>query len=302
MIMRIFVITETTKATAELCSGARDTGAEVSLVSIGGTNIVEKAADRVYLISPPEGSLYEDAFGTVLALISREHPDAVYFEPTRRLKVISGRLAASLKTSAIIDVMDFAADGYTTTMYFGGVAMRKQRPVQGTAIYTVGSGTFEVTEGNGINETVTLDFIAPTQGVKLLATEQLPPQDVDLTAAKRVVCVGRGIAHEEDLTMIRQLCVAMGAELGCTRPITENEGWLPRELYVGISGVTLKPDVYMGIGLSGQMQHTVGVNRSKVFVAINKDKNAPIFQQADYGLIADLYAVVPEITTALAQV
>jgi electron transfer flavoprotein alpha subunit len=299
--MKILVITENIKATSELCSGARGMGTEVGLVSIGGMNIIDNVADRVYLITPPADNLYESAFKTILALVRQEQPNALFIEPTCRLKVISGRLAANLGTSVITDIMGFEDDGYTTTMYFGGAAMRKQRPVRGVAIYTVAPGTFETIHNSGTNEVVSLDFISPSYGVKVLSTEQLPVQDVDLTAAKRVVGVGRGIAHEKDLAMIRTFCETIGAELGCTRPITENEGWLPREFYIGISGVTLKPDIYMGIGISGQMQHTVGINRSKVFIAINKDKNAPIFKQVDYGLIADLYAVLPEITSALMQ-
>jgi electron transfer flavoprotein alpha subunit len=299
--MKIFVITENAKATDELCSGARYRADEVALISLNATNILENAADTIYAIAVPQGAMYEDAFGTILDIIRQQQPDALYIEPTRRLKVISGRLAAALGTSAVTDVMSFEADGYATSMYFGGVAMRRQSPTATTAIFTIASGTFEAGGATGANQTVALDFLAPSCAGKLLSSEQLPPQEVDLTAAKRVIAVGRGSVAEADLQMIYDLGKAIGAELGCTRPITENEGWLPRELYIGISGVSCKPDLYIGIGLSGQMQHTVGVNRSRVFCAINKDKNAPIFKQADYGLVADLYAAVPRLTAGLAQ-
>jgi electron transfer flavoprotein alpha subunit len=296
--MKTFVITEYAKATRELCSGARSLGDEVALISIDRSNMVDGVADIVYAITLPEGSIYEDAFDTIRELVDQKKPDRVFFEPTRRLKIISGRLAASFHTSTVTDVIEFE-DGYAKTRFFGGVAVRKSKPVQMPALYTLSSGTFEEDSLNGANQMVELDFITPVLGARLLSTEDLPPQEVDLTEAKRVVGVGRGIAAEEDLDMIRDLCGAINAELGCTRPVTESEGWLPKELYIGISGVTLKPDIYLGIGLSGQMQHTVGVNRARVFMAINKDKNAPVFNQSDYGLIADLYDVVPAITQAL---
>jgi electron transfer flavoprotein alpha subunit len=101
--------------------------------------------------------------------------------------------------------------------------------------------------------------------------------------------------------MIEELAAVMGAEVGCTRPIAEEEKWLPREVYIGVSGVILAPEVYLGIGLSGQVQHTVGINRAKLIFAINKDKNAPIFKQADYGIVADLYKIVPALTVALSS-
>ena len=89
------------------------------------------------------------------------------------------------------------------------------------------------------------------------------------------------------------------AEIGCTRPLAEGLDWYPRERYIGVSGAFIKPDLYMGIGVSGQVQHTVGVTDSRVIVAINKDKNAAIFHQADYGIVGDLYAFLPAFISAL---
>ena len=95
--------------------------------------------------------------------------------------------------------------------------------------------------------------------------------------------------------MVRQLAAAIGGEVGCSRPIAEGEKWMPKENYIGVSGLMLAPEVYIALGISGQVQHMVGCNRAKVMIAVNKDKNAPIFQQADYGIVADLYKVVPAL-------
>jgi electron transfer flavoprotein alpha subunit len=112
------------------------------------------------------------------------------------------------------------------------------------------------------------------------------------------VGVGRGVAKKEDLTLGEGLAEALGAELGCTRGIGDY-GWLSEERVIGLSGAKTKPDLYVAVGVSGQIQHTVGISSAKLIVAINKDKNAPIFRLADYGIIGDLYQVVPALIERL---
>ena len=126
-------------------------------------------------------------------------------------------------------------------------------------------------------------------------------ETVNLPAAKRVVGVGRGFAAQGDLDLARELATALGAELACSRPVAEGLGWLPTERYVGVSGATIRPDLYLAVGISGQVQHMAGVNHAKVIVAINRDKNAPVFAQADLGVVADLYDVLPALTKALSH-
>ncbi|WP_226963138.1 FAD-binding protein [Sutterella seckii] len=113
------------------------------------------------------------------------------------------------------------------------------------------------------------------------------------------VGVGRGIAKEADLALADALAKAIGAEVGCSRPIAEGEHWMERERYIGVSGVLLKGDVYVALGISGQIQHMVGVNDCGTIIAVNKDKNAPIFNYCDYGIVGDIYKVLPELTKAL---
>lgn len=299
--MKALILTEDQKASRELCAGARTLADEVALISIGGANISEDIADRILTITPPDGSLFEDAFETVAALVTGEQPDLVLFQPTRRVKVIAGRLAARLGMSVITEVTALSPDGEASSMYFGGAAVRQQRPVAGPALYAVNPGAFDAGEPSGANTVVEVAFVSPAQPLNRIGSEPLPRQSVDLTAAKRVVAIGRGLASKDDLPLVRDFSESLNAELGCSRPIAETEGWLPRSLYIGVSGVTLKPELYLGVGISGQMQHTVGVNKAKVFAAINKDKNAPIFTQTDIGLIGDLYTVLPQLTQHFAQ-
>jgi electron transfer flavoprotein alpha subunit len=120
---------------------------------------------------------------------------------------------------------------------------------------------------------------------------------LDLSAAELIVAVGRGIKEAENIALIQELATAMGAELAASRPICD-AGWLPMERQVGSSGQTVGPKLYVAIGISGAIQHLVGMKGSRTIVAINKDPNAPIFEVADYGIVGDLFQVVPELIEA----
>ena len=122
-------------------------------------------------------------------------------------------------------------------------------------------------------------------------------QTVDLSAAPVIVSVGRGIGEQENIGIVEELAKALGAELAASRPICDN-GWLPMERQVGSSGQTVAPKVYLAVGISGAIQHLVGMKGSKTVIAINKDANAPIFEVADYGIVGDLFEVVPALTKA----
>ena len=120
-------------------------------------------------------------------------------------------------------------------------------------------------------------------------------RSVDLSAADVIVSVGRGIKDKENLSVVEDLAKALGAELAASRPICDN-GWLPMERQVGSSGQTVAPKIYFAVGISGAIQHLVGMKGSKTIVAINKDESAPIFESADYGVVGDLFEIVPALT------
>ncbi len=294
--MTVFVIAENAAAATALCAGARTFGGEVALVSLSPATAIAGIADVVYTIDVPADAVVESAAATVAGLVAEKAPEYVLVEPTRRMKVIAAKVAAKLGTSVITDVKSIE-NGTASNLFFGGVAVRKVKATGATTVVTCGN-IFGEAVASGTDTMEAVPYVADGS-VKLRKREALPPASVDLTAAKHIVAAGRGFTAEEDLQLGRDLAAKVGGELGCTRPLTEVVTWMPREAYIGVSGLMLSPDVYIGVGLSGQMQHMVGVNSAKTIFAINKDKNAPIFDQADYGLVGDLKAVLPDIIAKL---
>lgn len=150
-------------------------------------------------------------------------------------------------------------------------------------------------------ERATLDVVLPAYPFRRVSMEPKAPRGVDLEAADRIVSVGKGLQKKEDLALIEGLAATLGAAVGCTRPLAAESGWLSDAHWVGLTGHRVRPTLYIAVGISGAAQHLVGMRDSKVVVAINKDPNAPIFQQADFQVVGDLYTIVPELTRRLAS-
>ncbi|HIT51579.1 MAG TPA: electron transfer flavoprotein subunit alpha/FixB family protein [Candidatus Aveggerthella excrementigallinarum] len=294
--MKALVIAEHADAARELCAGARTMADEVVAISFGDT-VEPGVSDRIARISVPEGAVLDDAADTVVGVFDAEKPGVVLAEPTRHVKTIVGKLAYHAGTAVITDAISF--EGATaTSLYFGGIAQRAQKPGD-VAVYTVGSGVFDPAGAQGEGAVEDVAWVAPVRGTKLVSSQPIEKSGVDLTKADVVMAAGRGFTEESQLDVARDICEKIGGGLGCTRPLTEGLDWFPREAYIGVSGLMLSPKVYVGIGTSGQMQHMVGVNRAETVFAINKDKNAPIFKQCDYGLVGDIKDVLPALAAAL---
>jgi len=179
---------------------------------------------------------------------------------------------------------------------FGGAAVQKvicpTRPVMAT----IPLRAFEPATEKGERKGQLRELPPPPPSpVKVLERKPKEREAKEIAEASVVVCVGRGIEKEEDMALARELADVLGGEIGCTRPISEEMHWLPEELCIGLSGVHVKPELYIGLGVSGQVQHVTGIRDAKVICAINKDENAPIFDAADYGVTGNLYDVVPKL-------
>lgn len=296
--MKAFILAEHQDAARELCAGARSMADEVACVSIGGLELPLGVADKVLHITLPEGAVFDDAADTVVAALDASGDRIVLVEPTRRMKVIAGKLAAHFEASVITNVLSF--DGaVATSLYFGGVGIQAQNPCGDISFYTVGQGVFADAEASGSNEIEDVAWIEPQAPLKLVSVHSIEKTGADLSKSDVIVAAGRGFCEESDLDMARTLCDKIGGALGCTRPLTEGLDWLPKETYIGVSGLMLSPKVYVAAGVSGQMQHMVGCNRAGTLFAINKDKNAPVFKQCDFGLVGDIKDVLPALAAAL---
>ena len=294
--MKTLVIAENQEAARELGALGRTLGEEVVLVTFN--KAVPGAADKNLNVVVPDGNILDDAFATVNQIVADEKPGVVLVEPTVRLVSLAGRVAAEAGTAVMTDAISLA-DGTATTLYFGGAGERTVKPTGDIAIYTVGQGAADGAAATGTDVVTEVAFVAPVSPVVRKGAEVLEKSDVNLAGADVVVAAGRGFAEEDQLDLARDLCAKIGGELGCTRPLTEGVTWLPHEAYIGVSGLMLAPKVYVAAGISGQMQHMVGCNRAGVIFAINKDKNAPIFKQCDYGIVGDITEVLPAVVAAL---
>lgn len=309
--MKIFVIAEREQPIAELCGGARLFADEVCLVALPESRVLSNVADVVYRLEVPESRMSEDAATSLTELIKQEQPGAIFAEPSRRIQLLVGRVAAKLNNSALANVMEMPSAHEATTMYFGGLANRKLKKTPrteakvedeteaeaqvGVGIYFIRPATFVDAKPQGANKELHVEFIEPTYSVVRTGTSKRIKGDVDLPSAKRIISVGRGVKKEEDLAMIRELCSLIDAELGCSRSIYESEEWLPKEALVGISGSTVTPDLYLAVGISGQAQHMVACDGSSTIMCINTDPYALIFEHSDYGSKGDLYTVIPRM-------
>ncbi|MGA8043517.1 MAG: electron transfer flavoprotein subunit alpha/FixB family protein [Terracidiphilus sp.] len=235
-------------------------------------------------------------------LLRARQPDYVLFPHTYQVRDFAPALAARLGQTLIGDVTAMAAGPvFTRQLMQGRLSGTYRHAGRGPCFVSVQSGAFRAdTVQSG---TATTEIFAPTLDAAHIRTRPGAPfraaaQTVDLGSAQLIVSVGRGIKEADNLPLVQDLAAALGAELAASRPICDN-GWLPMERQVGSSGQTVAPKVYIAVGISGAIQHIVGMKGSQCIVAINKDPEAPIFEVADYGIVGDLFEVVPALTAAI---
>ena len=287
-------------------------GCSVAVVGEAGGLVAELAASEgvdVWWVKHELLAKYS-ADGWVLALqqlLEDVKPGYVVFPHTYQVRDYAPALATRLGQVLISDVTAIGAGPVFTRQWMQGKLNAEYRHVgDGVCLVSVQAGSFQDREqGLGIREQGSCDVkefvpvIAPGE-IRTTAGEPFreAAQTVDLSAAQMIVSVGRGIGEQENLAMVEELAAAMGAELAASRPICD-AGWLPMERQVGSSGQTVAPKVYLAVGISGAIQHLVGMKGAKTVIAINKDEAAPIFEVADVGVVGDLFEIVPALVKAL---
>jgi len=244
---------------------------------------------------------------TLKQVIEQAKPDLVLLPHTYQVRDFAPKLAASLGKGLVADCIGYKNEGgellFVRQMFQGKTAADVS--LQGSAPWFVSfqAGAFRADlvakgEARAVVKTVNVDLKAEQIRTKPLELFREAKQAVDLTQAPIIVAIGRGIKAPENIPMAEKLAKLLGGEIAASRPICD-EGWLPMERQIGSSGQTVAPKLYLALGISGAIQHVVGMKGSRTIVAINKDQNAPIFEVADYGIVADIFEVIPALSEAL---
>jgi electron transfer flavoprotein alpha subunit len=268
-----------------------------------GNELASKKLDKVYAVEHQLlGAYTADGYTAALEqLIRKVSPSLVLFPHTYQVRDFAPKLATRFNQVLISDTIGFRIDSgtpiFARQLFQGKLNADVKAGGPAPHFASIQAGAFradQLENGTAQVEAFTPDLSADKIRAKPDAPFRESARAVDLTAADIIVSVGRGIKEKENIPIVEELAKALGAELAASRPICDS-GWLPMERQVGSSGQTVSPKVYMAIGISGAIQHLVGMKGAKTIVAINKDSNAPIFEVADYGIIGDLFEVVPAL-------
>ncbi len=279
---------------------ALGTGAKEAAASLGkhGAKVVHVNEDKAF-----DDYIAEPATDAIAALYEKEKPDLILFGFTPDSREVAGRLAARLGTGLISNASDVTSNGgsfVAKVPYFGGAKVASMKANGKPAIVLVRPKSFEVSESGGAAEVKQLDVALADGSKRAHITERVveASEKVKLEEARVVISGGRGMGGPQNFPLLEDLASALGGAVGASRAVVD-AGWVPYSMQVGQTGKSVRPGVYIAVGISGAMQHTVGMKTSKVIIAINKDAEAPIMKMADLGVVGDALKIVPALTAAV---
>jgi electron transfer flavoprotein alpha subunit len=234
----------------------------------------------------------------LMEIFEKEKYDFIFVSSTALGREVAGIVSDRMGKEITAEIFDFnLVDSKVRTKRFGWGGKTVTEEESGCTLFTVMPGIVEATEVPEKSEVIQVSL----KGSKVSLVQSIPKTSstVDLEHANIIVSVGRGIGKKESIDQVMPLVKAVKGELAGSRPVCLDYQWLSEDRQVGLSGRKVKPKLYIALGISGQIQHIAGMRGSKVVIAINRDKAAPIFEEADYGIVGDLFQVVPALVTAL---
>ncbi len=283
---------------------ATSLGADAVAVEMDEVSAGLRSAGKVVLLKG-ERALEGDADSAAAAIVEvakARDVRAVLVGETRFGTVVAAKVAARLRIGSLGKGKRLRVEGGRLVLErdaYGGRYLA-QVAAKMPCVAMVQAGAYKPADATPVLvETLKVNVGDPK--VSTVETRQSQRAGSDIKSAQKIVSAGRGFARKEDLALAENLANALGAALGCSRPLSSDLGWMEEEAHIGLTGAYVHPQLYVAVGISGQLQHVAGIKDSKIIVAINKDAQAPIFQVADYGIVGDLYEVVPALTKALKQ-
>jgi len=296
--------------TLELLTKARDLG-DVYAVALGsgakaaaailgkhGAKVVHVNEDAAF-----DDYIAEPATDAIASLYEQQKPDLILFGFTPDSREVAGRLAARLGVGLISNANDIAAKdgGFVARVpYFGGAKVASMKANATPAIVLVRPKSFEASESGGAAEVKDLTVTVKADSKRAHIADRVveASEKVKLEDARVVISGGRGMGGPQNFPLLEDLASALGGAVGASRAVVD-AGWVPYSMQVGQTGKSVRPGVYIAVGISGAMQHTVGMKTSKVIIAINKDAEAPIMKMADLGVVGDALKILPALTAAV---
>jgi len=292
------------KVSLELLTLARTLG-EPAAVVFGDAapldaKLKEYGAAKVYVADAPDIEKYLVApKATVLAnLVRDKQPAAVLLPSTQEGKEIAGRLAVKLDNGLLVDAVDVAADGTATQTVFAGSTIVKSKVTKGIPLITIRPNSVTPTPADSPGAAAVESVAVELSDTDKLATvtdrvAEKKGSRPELTEESIVVAGGRGVGSAENFKLVEDMADLLGGAVGASRAATDS-GFYPHQFQVGQTGKTVSPQLYIALGISGAIQHRAGMQTSKTIIAVNKDGEAPIFELADFGVVGDLFKVVPQ--------
>lgn len=294
--MKALVFSEFPEMAAQMVTYLKRTmEVDVATTSSDNEALAHSGAGNVYRLT---GQPQYDNVSSALQEIFKDGYDYFFAASTILGREVAGFMSQNLSLGIIPEITAFEVrDGKSHTMRFflGGKTVLEEE--SDAHAFTFGPG---ITDPERVDaETPVSEISLSESKIKTVSVEEKKASGVNLEKAKVIVSVGRGLGKKEGIAAIEPLVKAVNGELAGSRPVCLDYQWLGEERQVGISGKKVRPNLYIAVGISGQIQHIAGMRGAKTVIAINKDKNAPIFEEADYGLVGDLYQIVPKLIQAL---